>query len=100
MLAREIANLEHENKVLRDALEELNRKMEKGSVAKPKSCQYCRNYIQYYRKSGTGHDAEYVPIRYGHCISGVPICKGGKKRPVPEDTCPYFELGTRDTRSI
>lgn len=100
MLARDVANLEHENRALRSALEELKGKMEEGSVAKPRSCQYCRNYIQHYKKAGTGREAVYTPVNSGFCLSGVPACRGGKKRPEPGDTCQYFELGTPETRSI
>lgn len=73
---------------------ELKGKMEEGSVAKPRSCQYCRNYIQHYMKAQTARGAEYRPINAGHCVNGVPACRGGKKRPAPGDTCQYFELGT------
>lgn len=29
----------------------------------------------------------------GHCVRGVPISKGGKRRTVPDDTCIFFEFG-------
>ena len=97
MLDEEIIKLERENRALRRALEEINSKMEQNKVLKPKSCQYCKNYIQHYRKEGQGN---YVPINCGHCVCQVPVSKGKKKRPVPDDTCPYFELGTYETRAI
>ena len=100
MLSREIANLENDNRALKDELEELKKKMEQGTVVKPKSCQYCRNYIQHYRKAIRSCSEEYIPINDGHCLSGVPISKGGKKRPKPHDTCQYFEFGTRDVRNL
>lgn len=97
MLAQEIMKLERENRALRRALEEINSKIEQNKVLKPKSCQYCKNYIQHYKKDG---QENYVPINYGHCICQVPVSKGRKKNPMPDDTCPYFELGTYETRNI
>lgn len=97
MLSREIENLEYENRVLKEALEEIKKKMDQNEVVKPKSCQYCKNYIQHYRKVTQGCCAEFVPVNDGYCLSGVPICRGGKKRPKPDDTCQYFEIGTQDT---
>ena len=100
MLSNEIIQLENENAVLKKALEELSKKMEQNEVLKPKSCQYCKNYIQHYIKDSRYYRSEYTPIHDGHCISGVPISKGGKRKPKPDETCPYFELGTIDTRHI
>lgn len=97
MLAQEIMKLERENRALRSALEEISSKIEQNKVLKPRSCQYCKNYIQHYKKDG---QENYVPINYGHCICQVPVSKGRKKNPIPDDTCPYFELGTYETRNI
>ena len=96
MLSNDIAKLKCENEILREALKELNQKMENGEVSKPKSCQYCKHYAQHYIKGGIAFTKEYVPIYEGHCTVGVPIKKGGKKKVTPEDTCLYFELGTKD----
>ena len=93
MIAERVLELEQENVQLRNTLMELARKMEQGEVLKPKSCQYCRNFVQHYRKETNGR---YEPIYAGHCTSRVPIKKGGKKNPVPDDICPYFELGQRE----
>ena len=100
MVAQEIIKLEQENTVLRRALEEIGNKIEQNKVLKPKSCQYCKNYIQHYIKGGEGSTSEYVSIYDGHCVSGVPIKKGGKRNPKPDDTCPYFELGTTELRYV
>lgn len=100
MLSNEIARLEMENITLRRALEELNIKMEQGSVLKPKSCQYCKHYIQHYIKGGEGGISEYTPINDGHCVCRVPLSKGRKRNPAPDDSCPYFEMGTYETRNI
>lgn len=100
MLAQEIRKLENENYVLKERLQELSKKMEQNKVVKPKSCQYCRHYAQHYIKGGRGYMKEYIPIHAGHCTSGVPISKGGKRKPVPDDTCPYFEIGTFETKHI
>lgn len=96
MLSNEIIKLENENAVLKNALEELSKKMEQNEVLKPKCCQYCKNYIQHYGK----FDGRYSPIYAGHCASGAPISKGGKRKPKPDETCSYFELGTIDTRHL
>lgn len=100
MLSKEIKELENENFLLKRKLDELKEKMEQNEVLKPKSCQYCQNYIQHYAKDGRGHVSEYVPIYAGHCTRGVPIRKGGKKNPRPDDSCPYFEIGTSETRHV
>ena len=47
-------------------------------------------------KAGSDYKVEYVALYMGHCILGVPIKKGGKKMPVPDDVCAYFEIGTVD----
>lgn len=101
MLSNEVIKLEQENRALRRALRELKEKMEQGNILKPKSCQYCKHYMQHYIKnSGTPFEGEYSPIYDGHCIKGVPVKVGGKRNPKPDDTCPYFEFGTQDTRNI
>lgn len=100
MLAQEIKNLENENYALKEALKELSRKMEQNEAVKPKSCQYCKNFIQHYIKDGTSYRDEYTPIYDGHCTSRVPICKGGKRNPTPDDTCPYFEFGTYEMKYL
>ena len=48
MVSNEVKRLEHENYLLRSALEEIQEKMNNNAVAKPKSCQYCKYYIQHY----------------------------------------------------
>ncbi len=100
MLSTEIRQLESENAALKNALGELSKKMEQNEVLKPKSCQYCENYIQHYIKGGKRYRSEYIPIYDGHCASGVPIRKGGKRNPKPDETCPYFELGTPDIKHL
>lgn len=98
MLSKEIQILEQENHVLRKALEELSVKMKQNSVLKPRNCQYCMHYMQHYIRGGMAFTKEYIPIYDGHCVKGVPIKSGGKRRPKPDDTCPYFELGGTDMR--
>lgn len=91
-IVREVRKLEEENQNLRDAIEELGRKMERNEVLKPKSCQYCLYYIQHYRKKNNG---EFVPIYAGHCVCEVPVKKGRKSNPAPDNTCPYFTLSRK-----
>lgn len=98
MLSNEIKELENENAALRKALSDLSKKMEGNAVLKPKTCQYCKNYLQHYIKEMPGGLQRFTPVYYGHCISGVPLYKGGKRKPKPDDTCPYFELGTYNTK--
>ncbi|MCM1400327.1 MAG: hypothetical protein NC225_12700 [Clostridium sp.] len=78
MLSQEIMELEHENIVLKEALEDIKRKMENNEVQKPKSCQYCKNYVQHYIKGGRTYKSEYVPINDGHCTCRMPIYRGRK----------------------
>lgn len=97
MLSNEVKILENENHALRQALKEIQEKMNTQEISKPKSCRYCKFYVQHYAKgifpaSGT----EYVEINSGHCTRGVPVKNGGKRTPKPDDTCRYFELGTYD----
>ncbi len=98
MLSNEIRELENQNAALRKALSDLSRKIEDNAVLKPKSCQYCKYYIQHYMKVLRGGTDQFTPIYAGHCINGVPIYKGRKRKPKPDDACPYFEMGTFDTR--
>lgn len=89
MIAREVRRLEEENQELKFRLVELmKKKAEELGGARPKSCRFCKYYMQHYIKSR----GEYQEIYTGHCVKGVPICKGGKKSPVPDDSCMYFEL--------
>ena len=97
MIAERVRELEQENTHLRKTLKELTSKIEQGEISKPKSCQYCRNFVQHYRKETHGR---YEPIYAGHCTSRVPIKKGGKKNPAPDDTCPYFELEAVEKKYI
>lgn len=98
MLSNEIKALEQENFILKEALKELKEKMSNNEKIKPKSCQYCKYFIQHYIRGGSpAYVKEYVEIYEGHCTRGVPICKGGKRKTTPNDTCPYFELGTHKT---
>ncbi len=97
MIAERVRELEQENTHLRKALKELTSKIKQGEVSKPKSCEYCRNFVQHYRKETNGR---YEPIYAGHCTSRVPIKKGGKKNPAPDDTCPYFELEAVEKKYI
>ena len=100
MLSNEIRELENQNAALRKALFDLSKKIEQNEVLRPKSCQYCKNYIQHYIKGARGVQSEYTPIYDGHCTSGMPIRKGGRKKTKPDETCPYFELGTVDTKYL
>lgn len=94
MLSTEIQKLEKENFVLRKELQELKKKMDENQIPKPRSCQYCRNFMQHYIKGNGIFTKEYIPIYAGHCTCGAPVSKGKKRNPKPDDSCPYFELGT------
>ena len=96
LLLKENGRLERENDLLRKMFQKLERKLERMKELEEKEdvnrCQYCKKYIQYYIKSGPWSKTEYTPINAGHCVAGVSVNKGGKKRPTPDDSCPYFEL--------
>lgn len=98
MLAQQVRALQNENLCLRQALEELSQKMEQNQTVKPKSCQYCKHFIQHYMKGGTINTFDFVKIPFGHCTVGVPVKKGGKIHPKPDETCQYFEIGTEDMK--
>lgn len=53
MLTQEVRKLENENYALREQLKELSKRMERNEVVKPKSCQYCKHFIQHYIKCST-----------------------------------------------
>lgn len=96
MISTDVEKLEQENRILKEALEELSRKMENNEVPKPKTCQYCKYYMQHYIKGVLPmHTEEYVEIYEGHCTRGVPIKKGGKRSAKPDDTCSFFEIGNK-----
>lgn len=98
MLSMEIQRLEAENSALKETLRELEKKMDQNQILKPKSCQYCKYFIQHYIKGGRTYTKEYIPIYFGHCTCGVPVSKGKKRNPKPDDSCPYFELGTHENK--
>lgn len=87
----QVVALERENQTLKEAMKEFSEKMETEGK-KVKACKFCKNYIQHYRRE----DGRYVEVCCGHCVSCVPIKKGGKKNPLPDDCCPYFEMGKRE----
>lgn len=100
MVSKEVGKLEYENHIFKKALEELQEKMENNEIAKPKSCQYCKYFVQHYIKGGYPvYTKDYLEIDEGHCTRSVPVKKGGKRTPKPNDTCPYFEIGTRKMRT-
>ena len=84
-LSEQIAELELENKELKELLKQVNE-----DVAKPKKCEKCKYYIQHYGRTVTGI---YFKLYTGHCTCGVPIKqRKGKKELLPDDTCSCFEL--------
>ena len=95
MISSEVKKLKQENRILKNALAEIQEKINSNEALKPKSCQYCKYYVQHYMKGGfPAYTKEYVEIYAGHCTRGVPIKKGGKKNTSPDNTCSYFEIGT------
>lgn len=100
MLSNKIAELERENILLKDALTELGKRMEQSEIQKPKSCQYCKYFIQHYMKETYNGSTSYHAVYDGHCTNRVPIGKGRKRKPSPEDTCPFFEIGTHEMRLL
>lgn len=97
ILEEQIKNLEYENRILREALKDIQKKMENNEVPKSKNCQYCKYFVQHYAKGGfPAHSKDYIEIFFGHCVRGVPIKKGGKRNTAPDDTCQYFEVGTHN----
>lgn len=85
MLAKQVLELERENRDLREALERMG---ESTEGEKPRKCEYCKNYIQHYRKVANG----YEPVYDGHCTAGRV-----KKRQA-DDTCKCFTLTEDRTR--
>ncbi len=80
MLADKVKEMEHENNLLKAQLKTLQEIYGSGAEL-PKNCEYCRNFIQHYIRSGT----IYIPTCNGHCMAGNRV----KKR-TPGDTCKSF----------
>lgn len=89
MLSNDVRKLEDENIKLKRALAALETKFA-TEQNKPRACEYCKFYIQHYMKVGDC----YYETNCGHCTQGRP--KGRK----PNDTCKYYELGTRETKYV
>jgi len=87
VLSQQVKKLETENRELKLLLQEM-RKSNEGQK-ESKKCGYCKHYMQYYGR----HNETYFKIYAGHCMAGVPVKHGGKRKPVPDDSCPYFEIG-------
>ena len=85
MLSEEIAEMERENRQLKELLQ---RSYE--TIQQVKQCENCKHYIRHYGR----RDGLYYRLYTGHCVCGVPIHKRkGKSHPTPEDTCLCFEKG-------
>ena len=80
MVAEKVKELEQENILLKAQVEELQNICE-GNASVPMNCEYCKNFIQHYIKTGM----QYSPIYSGHCIAG----KQTKSRGT-DDTCKAF----------
>lgn len=89
MLSNEVIRMEQENIKLKAALKEMTERMEGNETPKPKSCAYCKNYLQHYIKDGNRYSKTYC----GHCVAGRRI-----KDRKPDNSCDYFELGTHETK--
>lgn len=100
MLSTEIAKLEQQNQKLKAMLDDMIQKEKEGQIVKPKSCQYCRHFMQHYIRQIQSNGTIYQPIYDGHCTRGVPISKGGKRRPKPDETCLYFEAGPHEAKYL
>lgn len=92
MLERETEKMVAENEALKKAVEDLKEKIETETVAKPKSCTYCKNFVQHYRKEGN----QYYKVYCGHCVAGKPRRKKERK---PDETCEFFEFGSYGSRA-
>lgn len=68
MIAERVRELEQENTHLRKTLKELTSKIEQGEISKPKSCQYCRNFVSTIGKKRMGGMSLFtlviVPVGY------------------------------------
>ncbi len=84
MLSEQIAELELENKELKELLKQVNE-----GIPKSKKCENCKFYIRHYGRASNG---VYFNLYTGHCTCGVPVKqRRGKKEPTPDDTCSCFE---------
>ena len=65
MIADKVKALEQENTELKEQVKVL-RDMCGGAVELPKNCEYCRNFQQYYIRTGNS----YHPVYSGYCVAG------------------------------
>ncbi|MCI9080598.1 MAG: hypothetical protein HFH68_17110 [Lachnospiraceae bacterium] len=88
MLSQKVQELELENKRLKIIIEDIT----KSDAPKPKNCEGCEHYRQYYCRDKYG---TYYKMYTGHCACGVTAGKRkGKTHPSPEDTCLCYEEKT------
>lgn len=80
MISEKVKELEYENSALKAQLEQLE-ELYGDKAELPKNCEYCKNFLQHYIKSGS----VYVPTYDGHCAAG----NRAKKRNA-KDTCKAF----------
>lgn len=91
MLSREIQRLEKENLLLKEELRELGVRMNNNVVAKPKSCQYCKHFVQHYIKINPS--GSFTAIYDGHCVRCCSKKYGRIRKTNVDETCQFFELG-------
>lgn len=80
MVAEKVKQLEQENISLKAQVEELQN-LCGTNASVPMNCEYCKNFIQHYIKTGM----QYSPVYSGHCIAG----RQTKPRKT-DGTCKFF----------
>lgn len=85
MLSQKVQELELQNRRLKTLIE----KNIQAGIPKPKNCENCEHFMQYYWRDDYG---TFHKIYAGRCVCGVPIkIRKGKKNPSPEDMCLCYE---------
>lgn len=81
LISGKVMELENENRKLKEEVERLQQFY--GDDYKPKRCQECKLFSQYYIK----WEMQYCKINEGSCMAG----KRFKKKAAEDERCQFFE---------
>lgn len=80
-LSERVQQIEQENKDLRTELDRMRQQY--GEDYKPKNCQQCRRFCEYYIKAG----GRFLKTNEGSCNAGLRL----KRKKANDEKCQYFE---------
>lgn len=80
-ISEQVKRIEQENKELREELERMRQQY--GAEYKPKNCQQCRRFNEYYIYAC----GRYLRTNNGICDAGMRL----KRKKANDEKCQYFE---------